>query len=128
MATRLAIREKQLETWTAIIQECADYQNNLDSCSNSRIRINRGSIHIERTDLRYGIDSLARLLRFLGIENPATAGTLYLFCGRRSDRIKGLVWEGDGFLILYKELANGSFQWPRNASEVKSLTPGYPSS
>lgn len=36
MATRLAIREKQLETWTAIIQECADYQNNLDSCSNSR--------------------------------------------------------------------------------------------
>ena len=47
MATRLAIREKQLETWTAIIQECDDYQNNLDSCSNSRIRINRGSIHIE---------------------------------------------------------------------------------
>ena len=37
MATRLAIRKKQLETWTAII----------DSCSNSRIRINHGSIHIE---------------------------------------------------------------------------------
>ena len=77
----------------------------------------------DRTDLRYGIDSLAGVLRFLGIENPATAGTLYLFCGRRSDRIKGLVWEGDGFLLLYKKLANGSFQWPRNASEVKSLTP-----
>ena len=27
--------------------ECADYQNNLDSCSNSKIRIDRGSIHIE---------------------------------------------------------------------------------
>lgn len=81
-----------------------------------------------RTDLRYGIDSLARVLRFLGIENPATVGTLYLFCGRRSDRIKGLVWEGDRFLLLYKKLANGSFPWSRNASEVKSLTPGYPSS
>ena len=46
-----------------------------------------------RTDLRYGIDSLAGVLRSLVIENPATAGTLYLFCGRRSDRIKGLVWE-----------------------------------
>lgn len=34
-----------------------------------------------RTDLRYGIDSLAGVLRSLGIENPATAGTLYLFCG-----------------------------------------------
>lgn len=75
-----------------------------------------------RTDLRYGIDSLAGVLRSLGIENPAAANTLYLFCGRRSDRIKGLVWEGDGFLLLYKRLVNGSFQWPRNASEVKSLT------
>lgn len=75
-----------------------------------------------RTDLRYGIDSLAGVLRSLGIENPAAANTLYLFCGRRSDMIKGLVWEGDGFLLLYKKLVNGSFQWPRNASEVKSLT------
>ena len=75
-----------------------------------------------RTDLRYGIDSLAGVLRSLGIENPAAANTLYLFCGRRSDRIKGLVWEGDGFLLLYNKLVNGSFQWPRNASEVKSLT------
>ena len=75
-----------------------------------------------RTDLRYGIDSLAGVLRSLGIENPAAANTLDLFCGRRSDRIKGLVWEGDGFLLLYKKLVNGSFQWPRNASEVKSLT------
>ena len=75
-----------------------------------------------RTDLRYGIAGLAGVLRSLGIENPAAANTLYLFCGRRSDRIKGLVWEGDGFLLLYKKLVNGSFQWPRNASEVKSLT------
>ena len=75
-----------------------------------------------RTDLRCGIDSLAGVLRSLGIENPATANTLYLFCGRRSDRIKGLGWEVDGFLFLYKKLVNGSFQWPRNASEVKSLT------
>ena len=75
-----------------------------------------------RTDLRYGIDSLAGVLRSLGIENPAAANTLYLFYGRRSDRIKGLVWEGDGFLLLYKKLVNGSFQWSRNASEVKNLT------
>ncbi|MCF2543592.1 IS66 family insertion sequence element accessory protein TnpB, partial [Blautia producta] len=27
--------------------------------------------------------------------------TLFLFCGKRNDRIKGLLWEGDGFLLLY---------------------------
>ena len=41
-----------------------------------------------RTDLRYGIDSLAGVPRSIGIENPATVGSLYLSCGRRSDRIQ----------------------------------------
>lgn len=38
-------------------------------------------------------------------------------------RIKGLVWEGDGWLLLYKRLSESSFQWPRNPDEVRSLTP-----
>ncbi|MBP7187580.1 MAG: IS66 family insertion sequence element accessory protein TnpB [Ruminococcus sp.] len=46
-----------------------------------------------------------------------------MFCGRRRDRIKGLLWERDGFLLLYKRLDNGQFQWPRNETEAKLLTP-----
>lgn len=49
--------------------------------------------------------------------------TLFLFCGRRRDRIKALYWEGDGFVLLYKRLESGSFQWPRSETEAKALTP-----
>ena len=47
----------------------------------------------------------------------------FLFCGRRRDRIKGLYWEKDGFILLYKRLEQGAYQWPRSESEVKTLTP-----
>lgn len=49
--------------------------------------------------------------------------SLYLFCGRNRSKIKGLLWEGDGFLLLYKRLDNGSFRWPRNETEARKLTP-----
>lgn len=74
------------------------------------------------TDLRSGIDRLAALVESKMGKNPCRPDTLYLFCGRRLDRIKGLVWEGDGWLLLYKRLSAGQYQWPRNAEEVQALT------
>ena len=61
------------------------------------------------TDLRRGIDGLAAIVRFQFSLDPYDKNTLFLFCGRRSDRIKALLWEGDGFLLLYKRLDNGQF-------------------
>lgn len=74
------------------------------------------------TDLRSGIDTLAALIDRATDHYPYVPDTLYLFCGRRADRIKGLVWEKDGFLLLYKRLEQGKFIWPRNESEVRNLT------
>ena len=73
------------------------------------------------TDLRKGIDGLARMVQQFELD-PFT-NTLFLFCGRRRDRVKGLYWEGDGFILLYKRLEQGVYQWPRSESEVRSLTP-----
>ena len=63
------------------------------------------------TDLRRGIDGLATIVRFQFKLDPYDKNTLFLFCGRRCDRIKALLWEGDGFLLMYKRLDNGAFRW-----------------
>ena len=68
------------------------------------------------------VDGLARLVQQQFELDPFT-NTLFLFCGRRRDRIKGLYWEKDGFILLYKRLEQGAYQWPRSESEVKTLTP-----
>ena len=61
------------------------------------------------TDLRRGMEGLANIIRFGFHLDPYDRNTLFLFCGKRTDRIKGLLWEGDGFLLLYKRLDTGAF-------------------
>ena len=75
-----------------------------------------------RTDLRKGIDGLAQLIGTKYDMNPFEKNVLFLFCGGRGDRIKGLLWEGNGFLLLYKRLEDGSFSWPRTPEEAMQLT------
>lgn len=70
-----------------------------------------------QTDLRRGIEGLATMIRFQFKLDPYDKDTLFLFCGKKNNRIKGLLWEGDGFLLLYKRLEAGAYSWPRNTSE-----------
>ena len=46
---------------------------------------------------------------------------MFLFCGISCDRIKCLLWERDGFLLLYKRLGNGRFHWSRNNDELRLI-------
>ena len=73
------------------------------------------------TDMRRSIDGLAAIIKQNFGCNPYD-GSLFLFCGKRSDRIKGLLWDADGFLLLYKRLDNGRFQWPRSESEIHTIS------
>ena len=46
---------------------------------------------------------------------------IFLLCGTRSNRFKALYWDKTGFVLYYKRIENGLFQWPRNQSEVKKI-------
>lgn len=70
-------------------------------------KIQRVVIACEFVDLRKGIDGLAQIVGTKYGLNPFEPGTRFLFCGRRSDRMKGLLWMGDGFMLLYKRFDNG---------------------
>ena len=74
------------------------------------------------TNLRRGIEGLAGIIRFQFELDPYDRNTLFLFCGRRCDRIKALLWEGDGFLLMYKLLDNGAFNWPRAKAEAVTIS------
>ena len=74
------------------------------------------------TDLRRGIDGLASVVQHNFNLDPFQKNVLFMFCGRKNNRIKCLLWEGDGFLLLYKRLETGKFQWPRNEEEVKAIS------
>jgi transposase len=73
------------------------------------------------TDMRVQVDGLATIVHQVFKLDPCSR-TMYLFCGRRADRLKALYWEGDGFLLLYKRLETGRFQWPRKESEARLIS------
>ena len=74
-----------------------------------------------RTDMRKEIDGLAAVVQITYGEE-LKEGSLFLFCGRKTKRIKGLFWDGSGYVLLYKRLADSRFQWPRNSQELKQIS------
>ena len=72
------------------------------------------------TDLRRGIDGLANIV-MQQYGTQLDEESLFLFCGRRTDRIKALYFSGDGYILLYKRLNNGKFQWPRSEADLRML-------
>lgn len=71
--------------------------------------------------MRKSISGLMAIIRDTYQMDPY-ANAIYLFCGRKNNTLKALYFDKDGFCLLQKRLDNGRFQWPRNPSEVKSLT------
>ena len=73
------------------------------------------------TDMRKGFDGLAALVQTQITEDPFS-GQLFVFRGRRGDRMKLLWWDGDGLCLFAKRLERGRFVWPRAQSGTVSLS------
>ncbi len=74
-------------------------------------------------DFRRGADGLAATVETVLRQDPFS-GTIFIFRSRRADRIKLLVWDGSGLVLIWKRLENGSFCWPPITDGVMRLSGG----
>jgi transposase len=72
------------------------------------------------TDMRKGFDTLAVLVRE-GLGCDPMSGHLFLFIGRRRDRLKILYWDRDGWALWYKRLEQGTFRMPVAKPDAASV-------
>jgi len=81
-------------------------------------------MYCEPTDMRKSFDGLFGLVS-TAIQADPLSGDVYVFMNKRRDRLKLLVWDGDGFWIFYKRLEKGTFQMPPHTKEFSSLRVRY---
>ena len=73
------------------------------------------------TDMRKSFDGLAALAQ-TQLHEDAFSGHVFVFRGRRGDRVKLLWWDGQGLCMFAKRLEQGKFVWPQASSGAVSLT------
>ena len=71
---------------------------------------------------RRGFDGLAALVQTQLLADPFS-GQLFVFRGRRGDRLKVLWWDGDGMCLFAKRLERGHFVWPQTREGKVALSP-----
>jgi transposase len=73
------------------------------------------------TDMRKGFDGLAALVQ-TAMKSDPFGGHVFVFRGRRGDRVKVLWWDGQGLCLFAKRLERGRFIWPQAQSGTVSLS------
>ena len=83
-------------------------------------QVSRIWLAAEPTDMRCGFDRLGERVKAVIGQDPLS-GHLFVFRSRRSDRLKILVWDRDGFVLWYKRLESGVFKLPRVGAGARSV-------
>ena len=71
----------------------------------------------EPLDMRRQIDGLALEVQEVLCHNPMSAH-VFVFRNLRGDRLKGLYWDTNGFVLFYKRIERGRFQWPKAEADT----------
>jgi transposase len=74
------------------------------------------------TDMRRGLDGLSAVVQTM-LSADVLSGQLFIFRGRRSDRVKIIWHDADGLCLFYKRLDRGRFVWTQAADGAVLLTP-----
>ena len=81
----------------------------------------RSFMAVKPVDMRRSFDGLCANIAGLLSGNPLS-GDLYIFRGKRSDRIKAMIWDRNGLVIFYKRLERGKYKWPSPDTASIELT------
>ena len=71
--------------------------------------------------MRKGFDGLSGMIQ-QEMDKDACSGDVYIFLGKRLDRMKLLVWEPSGFVLYYKRLEAGTFRLPQAKQQAITLS------
>jgi transposase len=71
----------------------------------------RAYVCIEPVDMRKQIDGLAQMVAPV-FAADALGGQVFVFLGKRRNKVKLLWWDRHGFFLLYKRLERGRFPRP----------------
>ena len=81
----------------------------------------RGLIATRPIDFRKGAHSLAALAAEMLGEDPFS-GVVIVFRSKRADRLKILVWDTSGLVLVWKQLQQNTFRWPPVMDGVMRLS------
>lgn len=73
-------------------------------------------------DFRKGMDGLALAVQELFGLDPFS-GAAFVFRSKRADRIKVLIWDRTGLVLVHKRLDGAKFVWPQVQDGVLKLSP-----
>lgn len=71
-------------------------------------------LHRDAVDFRKSINGLSTIVEQTMVLSPFDSA-LFVFCNKRSDKLKLLYWDKTGFCLWYKRLEKDTFKWPSKA-------------